>query len=87
MKKLLIISAVFLLMSCGKEAESVSFKGLGNFKVEFLFENEGCKMYRFEDGGRYIYYSDCRGAIEYQYRTSTNGGKSSIRYEQQTLNN
>ncbi len=33
----------------------------GNFTVEYLFEQNGCKMYRFKDGGRYVYWSDCQG--------------------------
>lgn len=42
-------------------------------------------MYRFWDGGRYIYYSDCRGNIEYDYTTKS--GKTTVTHKQQTLNN
>jgi len=48
----------------------------GNFKVEFLFEQNGCKMYRFNDGGRYIYWSDCQGKVQSDYTQST--GKSTV---------
>lgn len=48
----------------------------GNFKVEFLFEQNGCKMYRFKDGGRYIYWSDCQGKVQSDYAQNT--GKSTV---------
>ena len=48
----------------------------GNFKVEFLFEQNGCKMSRFKDGGRYIYWSDCQGKVQSDYTQST--GKSTV---------
>lgn len=31
------------------------------YKVEYLFEHEGCKVYRFEDRGNWIYYTNCQG--------------------------
>jgi hypothetical protein len=31
-----------------------SCKG-SDFKIEFLFEKDGCKMYRFKDRGRLFY--------------------------------
>ena len=53
----------------------------GDFKIEFLFEKDGCKMYRFKDGSKYIYWSNCDGRTEYYYYQST--GKSGyIDYEQ-----
>lgn len=43
----------------------------GNFVVEFLFEENGCKMYRFNDGGRYVYWSDCRGNTQIDYKSKS----------------
>ena len=31
------------------------------YNVEYLFEHEGCKVYRFYDRGRYVYFTNCRG--------------------------
>jgi hypothetical protein len=53
---LFLIGLVFT--SCVKEAERSEKKG--NYQVEFLFEKDGCKVYRFYDN-RYIYYTDCDG--------------------------
>ena len=49
----------------------------GSFTVEFLFEQNGCKMYRFKDGGRYVYWSDCQGKVQSDY--STQSGKTMVK--------
>lgn len=37
------------------------------YKSEFLFEQDGCKMYRFTDEiGRVVYWSNCKGKTEYK---------------------
>ena len=58
MKKLIVTLGVFLLFtSCVHEAQSKSQEGI-DFEVEFLFEKDGVKMYRFYDNGRFHYYTD-----------------------------
>lgn len=61
MKRLLIISAL-LLTACGKVPESSVTKG--EFNVERLFTVDGCTAYRFNDAGRYIYYTNCAGTTQ-----------------------
>jgi hypothetical protein len=76
MKKTVLTLSVFitfLMSSCEKEA--ISSEQKGDFKVEFLFEKNGCKMYRFRDNGRAIYWSDCEGKTYQNY--TENSGKSS----------
>ena len=82
MKLILLLLTTLTLVSCKKEALEKTKEE--NFEVEFLFEKDGCKVYRFYDG-RYIYYSDCRGKIDYSY--NQNNGKSSTTKHVQTLNN
>jgi|GEM_PF-6200073 len=37
------------------------------YQSEFLFEKDGCKMYRFTDEiGRVVYWSNCKGKTEYK---------------------
>ena len=31
------------------------------YTVDYLFEHEGCKVYRFYDRGQYVYFTNCRG--------------------------
>jgi hypothetical protein len=61
MKKLLLITALGLT-ACTNEPESAVKQG--EFKVERLFTNEGCTAYRFNDAGRYIYYTNCSGSTQ-----------------------
>ena len=57
MKKLVILGiAATLLSSCYKE--SISTEKVGDFQVEFLFEKDGIKVYRFSDGGRAHYFTN-----------------------------
>lgn len=33
------------------------------YEVEYLFEHDGCKVYRFYDRGNYVYFSNCKGEV------------------------
>ena len=33
------------------------------YKVEYLFEHDGCKVYRFEDAGHYVYFTNCNSDV------------------------
>lgn len=67
-----LISFISLSGCKGKSQESVQ---KGDFKVEFLFEVDGCKMYRFKDGTRYVYWVNQTGRV--QSDVTRNSGKSS----------
>lgn len=43
--------AVFFLSSCEKEAKEKVSTNNASFNAELLFEVDGCKVYRLEDGG------------------------------------
>lgn len=80
--KLLVVALfVLTLGSCKKEAVSQEQKG--EFVVELLFEKEGCKMYRFYDGGRYVYWSDCRGKTQSDY--TTHSGKTTVTHNEESI--
>lgn len=73
MKKIILgLIMVLSLSSCVKDGQSKEV--VGAFEVEFLFENEGCRVFRFNDGGHFVYYTDCRGNTTY----SASYGKSTI---------
>jgi hypothetical protein len=82
MKKIiLLISFAFIFSSCVKDAKESVQKG--DFTVEFLFEQNGCKMYRFSDNGRYIYWADCTSKIQYNYNDQT--GKTVITHQVESI--
>ena len=33
------------------------------YKVDYLFEHQGCKVYRFYDRGNYVYFTNCNGEV------------------------
>ena len=59
MKKIIITLTIGLsLTACDHKAQSVTHEGI-DFEVEFLFEKDGIKLYRFiDDNGNYHYYTD-----------------------------
>lgn len=73
---------VLLFSSCINDA--VETTKHGEFELEFLFEKDSCKMYRFKDGSRYIYWSNCKSKVNYDY---TIGGKSSTTHFGETITN
>jgi hypothetical protein len=32
-----------------------------DYTVEYLFQHDGCKVYRFKDGSYYVYFTNCNG--------------------------
>lgn len=32
------------------------------YRVDYLFEYDGCKVYRFYDRGQYVYFTNCQGS-------------------------
>lgn len=54
----LSVGFVLLIIGCYNEPQSVERIGKDyKFQVEFLFEKDGVKVYRFEDGGRQHYFT------------------------------
>lgn len=33
------------------------------YEVEYLFEHDGCKVYRFRDYGNYVYFTNCNNSV------------------------
>ncbi|MDH6313285.1 hypothetical protein M2137_002075 [Parabacteroides sp. PFB2-10] len=33
------------------------------YNVQYLFEHDGCKVYRFMDMGNYVYFTNCEGSV------------------------
>lgn len=81
MKKLLIVCLSILILSCKTEPKE-SFQN-GNFKIDLLFEQDGCRVYRFMDGGRFIYWSNCEGRLQFDYYTRSR--KNRVTHYQETI--
>lgn len=71
-----------MFASCIKEGSSVtSIDSKDDFRITYLFEADGIKVYRFYDGGRFIYFTNKEGNVGY---TSSNGKQT---YKEETLCN
>jgi hypothetical protein len=67
-KSIIILCAMIAVVSSpscqGEAKESIQE---GDFKIDLLFEKDGCKIYRFNDAGRYIYWTNCQGNMQSNY--------------------
>lgn len=75
---LLLLISVFCTRSAIKEVRTDN----PSFCPELLFENEGVRVWRFADGGRYIYYTDARGRVE--WTTTHHNGKNTYTVKRAT---
>lgn len=58
MKKLLLILLIATMSGCFNEPQSIEHTGKDDkFQIEYLFEKDGIKMYRFMDGSHYHYFT------------------------------
>lgn len=67
MKKILILLFCLCLVACHEKAQTDVTSSNGDFKVELLFEVDGCKVYRFYDWG-YKYFSSCNGLVQWEQK-------------------
>lgn len=64
MKKLLLVFLTLVCVSCAKEGSYVpSENARADFNIEFLFECDGVKIYRFYDKGRARYFATGNGRM------------------------
>ncbi len=74
---LLVLLIVAGFVGCSHRKPATETISNGNYEVEFLFEQDGCKMYRFDDGVRYVYWCNCEGKVNADYETHQSNGKTS----------
>lgn len=73
------LAALVALVACAKDPISVNETDNAGFRVSLLFTTDGCKVYRFRDGGYYRYFVNCgsRGSrtefddVEARYNAAT----------------
>lgn len=53
-----------LLLSCGGvPIMTAPSQNNDTYTVDYLFEHDGCKVYRFYDQGNYVYFTNCNGDV------------------------
>lgn len=61
-----LLSCALGFSACGLAGTPIAKSASDNnptYKVEYLFEHDGCKVYRFMDMGNYIYFTNCQGDV------------------------
>jgi hypothetical protein len=63
MQKLIPLLVILAFTSCSISQPLSSEPSQNNvtYTVQYLFEHDGCKVYRFYDRGNYVYFTNCRG--------------------------
>lgn len=63
MQKLIPFIAILAFASCSisRPLRSEPSQNNDTYTVQYLFEHDGCKVYRFYDRGNYVYFTNCRG--------------------------
>jgi len=74
LKVMLAIFAFFILFSsCHTRMPISQERPINNptYEVAYLFEHDGCKVYRFRDSGNYVYFTNCNGSTTSVVNDST----------------
>ncbi len=81
MKRLIFVFLTLLFIGCEKKGTYVpSENAKDDFQIEYLFECDGVKIYRFNDKGRTRYFATGNGRMTDSRYSQTNG-KQSIEYD------
>lgn len=61
----LVFCAAIIATSCGtgKPLLSTTSDNNDSYKIQYLFEHDGCKVYRFYDRGNHVYFTNCTGNV------------------------
>lgn len=61
----MLLSGIVWLSSCAtkRPISKTAPDNNPSYRVEYLFEHDGCKVYRFMDMGHYIYFTNCQGDV------------------------
>jgi hypothetical protein len=59
----ILLAATLALAGCAKDPVSTDQTNNNQFQVGLLFDVDGCTVYRFEDAGRYHYFTNCAGTV------------------------
>lgn len=73
-KTLLLTLFVIVFISCVSIRQPVATLAPDNnkaYQVDYLFEHDGCKVYRFLDMGQYVYFTNCTGDVTSIKKDST----------------
>lgn len=82
MKRILPALVLFLGSGCatGVPLQTKESENNKTYDVDYLFEHEGCKVYRFYDRGNYVYFTNCNGSGEVIVKTDSTEVRNKVRW-------
>jgi hypothetical protein len=60
-----LLAPLTFLVGCSENPIERTKTNNPEINVSLLFEHDGVRVYRFEDGGKNVYYTDARGRTEW----------------------
>lgn len=78
MKKALAFLALVFVTGCASEPVTTEQSTNKEVPVSLLFEYDGCKVYRFYDGGRNIYFSKCEVRSQMSWNEGSKASESTV---------
>lgn len=60
---LMAVTAIFFSCTIGQPITTKSSDNNSTYKISYLFEKDGCKVYRFYDMGHYVYFTNCNSDV------------------------
>jgi hypothetical protein len=79
-----LLTAV-LAAGCSKEPEKIEHSTNPKIAIETLFSHDGCKVYRFEDGGRDHYFARCANSVDTSNTYTTSCGKGCVSTQEENI--
>lgn len=64
MKNFISIATILAVLAGCQSMEPIAReipKNNPTYEVQYLFEHDGCRVYRFQDGATWVYFTNCRG--------------------------
>ena len=70
---LIILGAMLTFTSCNPKLPIYTKPTSNNkdYNISYLFEHDGCKVYRFIDGFNTVYFTSCQGQTYFQQDSVT----------------
>jgi hypothetical protein len=64
-KILFLLVVISALSSCSyqRPIQKIAPENNKTYSVYYLFEHDGCKVYRFQDMGSYVYFTNCNSDV------------------------
>jgi hypothetical protein len=82
-RSLILVAVIACFFSCVSQRpiSKLPPSNNGTYEVEYLFEHDGCKVYRFKDYGHNVYFTNCSNSI-----TSVENDSTQIHVQNMMMN-